>query len=212
MIIRDLDVIGVAVDESKIYAPLVVNRNRILSLPIVLQLRQTIAGRDPQIGQTRGVLDILEFSNRPSNDIRGEPFRPAHRVEFPGGPIREGFDHPLNVNYHVTLVKLGKVGKRREIFSPKTKKPFREEWLRFLRIKKPGKFLTGSTSRRGAPMQDVSRRSVLRHETGRGPPDGHEFRGRGPFGQGSEDFFGNQVLFDSGKLTRDQAPVKIFEC
>jgi len=107
MIIRDLDVKGVAVNESKTDAPLVVNRNRILPFTIMLQLMQTIAGRNPQIRQTRGVLDILEFSNRPSNEIRREPFRPAQRVEFPGRPIRKGFDHTLNVNYHVTRVKLG---------------------------------------------------------------------------------------------------------
>jgi len=105
MIIRDLDVKGVAVNESKTDAPLVVNRNRILPFTIVLQLMKTIAGRNPQIRQTRGVLDIFEFSNRPSNDIRGELFRPAQRVEFPGGPIRESLDHTINVNYHVTLVK-----------------------------------------------------------------------------------------------------------
>ena len=82
MIIRDLDVVSVAVDESETNAPLVIDRYRILSLSIALEFMQPVAGRNPQIIQGRGMINIFEFSNRPSNDVRRKALRSAYHVQF----------------------------------------------------------------------------------------------------------------------------------
>src|SRR5450759_1164758 len=54
VVVRDLDVIGIAVDEPKADTPLVVDGDRVLPFAITLQLVQPIAGRHPEVVQASG--------------------------------------------------------------------------------------------------------------------------------------------------------------
>jgi len=69
MIICYLDVICVAFGKTEAYPPLVVNRNRKLSLPVSLQGMETVARRDPQIVDRRGKIDILQTPDGPLQNI-----------------------------------------------------------------------------------------------------------------------------------------------
>ena len=104
VIVRDLDLVSVTIGETKAYAPLIVDTNRILSLSILSELMKPIARRDPKVVYSRCQVHVLKLSPRSPSDVRREPFRPSGSVKLLRLFIREGFDHMSTLMRHVTIV------------------------------------------------------------------------------------------------------------
>src|ERR1035441_5668004 len=49
VIVRNLYVVGIAIPPNEAHAELVINGNTVLAFPVMLQLFQSAAGRDPQV-------------------------------------------------------------------------------------------------------------------------------------------------------------------
>ena len=69
MVITDFNIVSVAVDEAKADSPLVVDGDRVLTLSIVLERVQSIAGRHLEIIKRGSKVDILEFANGACYDV-----------------------------------------------------------------------------------------------------------------------------------------------
>ena len=105
MIVTYFDVVGISVDELKTDAPLVIDGDRVLPLPVTLERVEPITWRDLQVVQPRSQVDILQFARRPPGDTRWEPLRPFRGVQFLGTPVRERLDHSRRLTSPVTFVK-----------------------------------------------------------------------------------------------------------
>jgi hypothetical protein len=55
MIVCDLDLVCVPIRETKAYSPLIIDGDRVLTFPASSQAVQTIARRNPEIIQARGI-------------------------------------------------------------------------------------------------------------------------------------------------------------
>jgi hypothetical protein len=49
VIVRDLDLVGIAIHETEAYTPLIVDADRVLSLSILSELMKPVAGRDLKV-------------------------------------------------------------------------------------------------------------------------------------------------------------------
>lgn len=105
MVIGYFDIICIAINELEAYAPLVVNRYRMLSASVILQRVKAVTRWRFKIINTRCKVNILESAYSSSEKIR---------LKFSGFPrfkkilcvfIRKGFYHVLLVTHHVTIVK-----------------------------------------------------------------------------------------------------------
>lgn len=74
MVIGDFDIPHVAVAPIKANAPLPVNANTPLALPIARQLLQLICGRHSQITQRLRMIEQIELFSRPFMDHRRQCF------------------------------------------------------------------------------------------------------------------------------------------
>ena len=71
MVITDLHVVCVAVDKAKADSPLIVDSDRMLSLPVILECVETIPRRHLQVVQARRKIDVLKLARGSPGDIRG---------------------------------------------------------------------------------------------------------------------------------------------
>jgi len=69
VIIRNFDIVGIAVDEPEADSPLVVDGNRALSLSVSPELVQSISQRNSQVTQPHGQANVLKFSPCPPHNI-----------------------------------------------------------------------------------------------------------------------------------------------
>lgn len=72
MVVADFDVIGVAVHEMKADAPLIINRNRVLTPPVVLQCVKAIPRGHLEVFKSLSQIHVLQFSNGASRDVSRE--------------------------------------------------------------------------------------------------------------------------------------------
>lgn len=93
MIIADFDIEGVAVDVPKTDAPLIIDRNGVLALAIALQRVQPIPRGHPEIVEPPRQIQVLQFSDSTSRDIRREAFGRPVKEEIAGPAIGERLDH-----------------------------------------------------------------------------------------------------------------------
>ena len=93
MVVADLDVVRIPVHEAETNAPLIVDRDRVLAPPIILERMEAIAGRHLEVVQLGRKMDILEFANRSGSDIDWEALRGAGGEELCRPAIREGLNH-----------------------------------------------------------------------------------------------------------------------
>jgi hypothetical protein len=93
MVVRNLDVVGIRVDEPETDAPLVVDGDRMLSLPVSLKFVESVAGRDLQVLEARSQAHVLQLARRPLGNLLWKPFRLARRVQLLCVPVRERLDH-----------------------------------------------------------------------------------------------------------------------
>jgi hypothetical protein len=105
MIICYLNIIGVTVLKMEADSPLIINRYGILTLPIPLQSLEAIAGRNIQIIQAGGQINIFQTPHSPAEQIRRKPLRLPRPVEPLGVLIGKSLNHNRRLNCHVTLVK-----------------------------------------------------------------------------------------------------------
>jgi hypothetical protein len=92
VIVADLDLIGVPVHEPKAYAPLIIDCDGMLSLPIAPESVQPVAWRYLEVIQRRREMDVLKLPNSASSDVGRKPSCPARREEVLRPPIRERLD------------------------------------------------------------------------------------------------------------------------
>jgi hypothetical protein len=74
-------------------APLVIDPDRILSLPIGSQGLKTIAGRHPKIAQYPGLIQKTQLSESDVLDVRRQFSTPASRPDQLGFGIGEALNH-----------------------------------------------------------------------------------------------------------------------
>ena len=104
MIVRDLDIVGITIDEPEANAPPIINAERVLSLPVSPELMEPIAGRNLKVVYSRCQVHVLDLSPRPPNDVRREPFRSSGSEKLLRLFVREGLDHMSSLTRHVTIV------------------------------------------------------------------------------------------------------------
>jgi hypothetical protein len=77
MIIRYLNLEGVAVRKPEAQPPLVVNTDAVLTRPVTLERFQPIGGRQTQVFNNDGGIQLLESHDGPLQNILGHTPRPA---------------------------------------------------------------------------------------------------------------------------------------
>jgi hypothetical protein len=92
VVVGDLDVIGVPVDDPEANSPLVVDGDGVLAFPVAFELVKAIAGRNLQVVEAGGLVDVLQLSRRSLRDLGRETPLPARRVQLLGVPVRERLD------------------------------------------------------------------------------------------------------------------------
>ncbi len=121
MIIRYLNVIGIAIAKPKANPPLIVNGNRILPSPVPLQLMEPIARRNFQVSQARREIKILQLPQSPLPDPRRELLRPAALVQLLRTLVSKGLNHARSVMWCVTPVNTVKsewANGRKAVYAP----------------------------------------------------------------------------------------------
>ena len=93
MVVADFDIIGITVYESKTNAPLVVDRDSVLTLPIVLQRVQVIPRWNLEIVKLRREVYILQFPDSTSRNVGWEALGLSIEEEVTGAAIGERLDH-----------------------------------------------------------------------------------------------------------------------
>lgn len=104
VIVCDLDVVRIPLDKLEADAPLVVDGDGELPLPVAPKPVQPIAAGYLQVIQVRNQVDVLELSPRTAHYVRRQPFRLPGREQFLCVPVRERLDHQSTVTCHETLV------------------------------------------------------------------------------------------------------------
>ena len=98
VIIRYFNIIGMALYETETDAPLIIDRYRILSLPVSFESMQAITGRDSQVFYNGCQMYIFKSSNSPPDDVwRQLPGSSMYKYLL-SFFIREGFYHDLECN------------------------------------------------------------------------------------------------------------------
>jgi hypothetical protein len=106
VVIRDLYVVSVAIPPHEADAELVVDGNTVLAIPVMLQLFQSIAGRNSQILHSGGCVEHGQFLPGGFPQIRW-----GHSLAFPRVPellrafVREGLNHEESLINVVNNVK-----------------------------------------------------------------------------------------------------------
>ena len=77
MIVTELHLEGVAVNEPKAEAPLVVHGDRVLALAITAEGVQSIPSRDAQVVQPLRSIEQVKLVRRPMNEVGWDPPRNA---------------------------------------------------------------------------------------------------------------------------------------
>jgi len=98
VIVAKLDVVGIAVDESKTNPPLVVHGNRVLANSVAFQRMQTIARWNFQIVQTSCQIDVFKLPSRSLGNVDRITFRLTVDVQLLGASVTERLDHPAKCN------------------------------------------------------------------------------------------------------------------
>lgn len=93
MVIDDLDVPGFAVSPNEANAPLIVDANAVLPLPVAAQGFQAIAGRCPQIVESLCRIDCDELRACSLLDVRRQTANGVAHEDRRGAFVGEALDH-----------------------------------------------------------------------------------------------------------------------
>lgn len=70
VIVADFNIVRVAITESEADSPLIIDRDRVLSLAVVLQRVQPISGWNPEIVEARREVNVLELTHCATCKVR----------------------------------------------------------------------------------------------------------------------------------------------
>jgi len=98
MVVTDLNVICIAILEAKTYAPLIIDRNRMLAFTIARQFMQSISRRRSKIFQDGGKIDILQLSRRALRNICCKATGLTGFIQVPGTLVSKRLDHGEECN------------------------------------------------------------------------------------------------------------------
>ena len=104
VVVCDLHLVGITIDEPEANAPLIVDTNRVLPLPILSKLMKTISWRNLEVVYSRRQVHVFKFTPRSPGDVRRKASRPSSSVKLLCLLVREGLDHKSMLTRHVTLV------------------------------------------------------------------------------------------------------------
>jgi len=105
VIIRDFNVICIAIPEAETDSPLIVDEYGELAVPVSFQGVEAIARRRLQVIQAGGQVDVFQTSDRSTQKIRRKPFRFASHEKRLRVFVGKSFNHNSILTCHVTLVK-----------------------------------------------------------------------------------------------------------
>jgi hypothetical protein len=107
MVIRDFNIVSIALHKPEADPPFVINGDRLLPLPISGELVESISWRDSKVIQSLRRVDVFQLPSGPPHHLRWKTLGTARKEHFPRIFVRERFDHPSTVPRHVTRVKCG---------------------------------------------------------------------------------------------------------
>lgn len=93
MVIRNLNLVGVAVLPDEADTPLVIDPDAVLSLTVSREFLQPICRRDSEIFQALGSFDHLELPLHGALDVWWKPARSFSREKSPGLLVAKASDH-----------------------------------------------------------------------------------------------------------------------
>jgi hypothetical protein len=93
MVIDDFNLVRVPFLKSEANAPLIVDRDRMLTDTAASEGVQPVARRDTQIVQRRCCIEHIEFSERTADDRGWEYPRSSRAVQISGFCVRKRGDH-----------------------------------------------------------------------------------------------------------------------
>jgi hypothetical protein len=98
VVVRDLDIVGITVDESEADAPSVIDSDCVLPRSISRELVKSIPRGAPQVRQLNRQVDVFELPPRPTRDLGRESLRSAGHEQLLRLPICKRLDHRLDRN------------------------------------------------------------------------------------------------------------------
>ena len=93
MVITELNILGISIFPAKAQSPLVVDTKAMLTLSIMLERFQAIAGRAAQVVQIDSLVDHDQFASSGIGNIRRSPFGAKAGENRCGPLVCKGFDH-----------------------------------------------------------------------------------------------------------------------
>lgn len=93
VIVTNFDIVDVAIDKPETDAPLIVDRDRVLSLAVSVKGMESIPGRNSQILQSYRQVQIFKLANCSLGYVRGKEFCFPGDIQISGALIRKRFDH-----------------------------------------------------------------------------------------------------------------------
>jgi hypothetical protein len=93
MIIHDFYVIGITIDPSNAYPPLVVNPDAVLPCPVAAELLQPVRWRNTKIIHCDRVVEHAQLAVADLLDVLWQPGRSQAGEDAGGFLALEGFDH-----------------------------------------------------------------------------------------------------------------------
>jgi hypothetical protein len=95
VVVHDLDVVGVAGLPAEADAPLVVDADRVLTLPVALEPFESVAGGDPQVGGFLRGIEHAQLAQGSLARLRGPLLAPLPGSEAFGVTVTEAVDTPV---------------------------------------------------------------------------------------------------------------------
>ena len=93
MVIDDLNIVRIPFLEPETNAPLIVDRDRMLTDTAAFQCMQSVAWWNPKIVQRRCSVEHIEFSERTADDRWWEYPRPPSAIQVFSSRVRKRNDH-----------------------------------------------------------------------------------------------------------------------
>jgi hypothetical protein len=101
VIVDDSNIRGVTAFESENDTPLVIDSNRVETLPPPFECLEPVSRRHPQVTQLRGIVQVQDFAARYAKQLgwkRPRLFGSAVVKEAFGQAVSKGFDHVLRLS------------------------------------------------------------------------------------------------------------------